>query len=161
VVLMFIFGCVTPASARRSLDLSVIISIGAALGLSEALSHSGLAGVVASHWMNGFGSGAWTQLLGLYLLTLVLTQLLTNNAAAVLVFPLALSVATATGQDPRPLFIVVALAASASFLTPIGYQTNLMVMGPGGYRFVDYLKLGFPVTLIHAVLTLTLVPLLY
>jgi len=159
--LMFICGCVTSASARRSIDLTVVIGIGSALGISEAVRVSGLADAVASNWMSLFGNTEWSLMLGIYLLTWIMTMFLTNNASAVLVFPLVLSVATEMQVDPRPLLVVLALASSASFATPIGYHTNLMVMGPGGYRFVDYLRFGLPLTFLHAIGTLALVPLLY
>jgi len=80
--------------------------------------------------------------------TLALTELITNNAAAVLLFPIGIAAAHQAGVDPRPFAIAVALSASASFLTPIGYQTNTMVYGPGGYRFGDYARLGLPLTLL-------------
>jgi di/tricarboxylate transporter len=159
--LMLMMGCVSSASARKSIDLSVIVGIGSALGLSEAVASSGLAGVLTSHCLGLFGESTSMISLGIYLLTLVLTLLLSNNAAAVLVFPFAISVASEMGLDPRPLLVIVALAASASFATPIGYQTNLMVMGPGGYRFMDFLRLGLPLTLLHMVGTMILVPLIY
>lgn len=159
--LMFLMGCISSVNARKSIDLSVIISIGAALGLSEAVRISGLAEAVATQWMTLFGSGPWVLMIGIYLLTWILTIMLTNNAAAVMVFPFVVSVSAEMQTDPRPMIVVLALAASASFCTPIGYQTNLMVMGPGAYRFVDYLRLGLPLTLIHGVMTLTLVPLIY
>jgi di/tricarboxylate transporter len=90
--------------------------------------------------------------------TILLTELITNNAAAALMFPIALSTAASLGVDPRPLALAVAVAASASFLTPIGYQTNTMVYGPGGYRFQDYSRLGLPLTVLVLALTVFLVP---
>jgi hypothetical protein len=99
--------------------------------------------------MRTFGTlGVAGALLGIVLATILLTELITNNAAAVLVFPVAIAAAAAMGLDPRPVAIAVAIAASASFLTPIGYQTNTMVYGPGGYRFTDYGRLGAPLTVI-------------
>ncbi len=92
--------------------------------------------------------GVTGVVLGVALVTLVLTELITNNAAAVLVFPLAMTMAEHHGLGLRPMALAVAVAASASFLTPIGYQTNTMVYGPGGYRFTDYARLGLPLTLL-------------
>ena len=86
----------------------------------------------------------WLALIIVYLVTILFTELITNNAAAVIVFPIALGVAEQLGVSPLPYIVAVMFAASASFMTPLGYQTNLMVMGPGGYRFTDYLRIGFP-----------------
>jgi len=98
-------------------------------------------------------------LLGVVLATVALTELITNNAAAALVFPIALSSAAALEVDPRGFALAVAIAASASFLTPIGYQTNTMVYGPGGYRFGDYARLGAPLTLMVILTIVAVVPL--
>jgi di/tricarboxylate transporter len=94
---------------------------------------------------------------GIYILTNVLTELITNNAAAVLMLPIALALGIETGITPHAMAVTVAIAASASFLTPIGYQTNLMVMGAGRYKFKDYLKAGLPITLILLTITLIMV----
>lgn len=96
-----------------------------------------------------------------YFLTWILTELITNNAAAVLVFPIALSIASSLGLDFIPFAIVIIMAASASFSTPLGYQTNLMIYGPGGYKYTDYLRIGLPLNLIVAFTTLSLVPFLW
>ncbi len=96
--------------------------------------------------------------MGTYCVVALLTSLVTNNAAAVITFPIAMAGAESLGVNPLPYVVVVMFAASASFLTPIGYQTNLMVMGPGGYRVEDYLKLGGPLNLLTAVVVLTLTP---
>ncbi len=95
------------------------------------------------------------------LATVALTQLVTNNAAALLMFPIAVSSAEAAGIDPRGMAVAVAIAASASFLTPLGYQTNTMVYGPGGYRVTDYVKVGLPITVIAIVGVVALVPIFY
>ena len=96
-----------------------------------------------------------------YLLTSVLTELVSNNAVAVVMTPIAIGVATALGVDPRPLVITVMVAASASFATPIGYQTNTLVYGPGGYSFTDFIKIGLPLNLCIGILTSILVPLFW
>ena len=156
--LMLITRCTPSSTARRSIDLTVVISIAAAIGLSEAISASGLSDKLAHFSLSLCGQSQMWFLVVIYVLTLTLTLLLTNNAAAVLMFPLALSGALKLGIDLRPVAMVLMMAASASFATPLGYQTNLMVMGPGAYRFTDYLKLGVPLTLIHAITTLYWVP---
>ena len=103
----------------------------------------------------------WMSLVAVYVVTVLLTELVTNNAAAALAFPLVLSVADQLGVSPMPFVIVIMMGASASFITPIGYQTNLMVYGPGGYRFGDYLRLGLPLALMVGCVTLLLAPLLW
>jgi di/tricarboxylate transporter len=100
-------------------------------------------------------------LLGIVLATMVMTELVTNNAAALLMFPIAIAAAGESGIDPRGVAIAVAVSASNSFLTPIGYQTNTMVYGPGGYRFTDYARLGAPISLASVVIVVGLVPLLW
>jgi di/tricarboxylate transporter len=93
--------------------------------------------------------------------TLVVTELITNNAAAALMFPLAISTADKLGANYYPFIITVMMAASAGFATPIGYQTNLMVYGPGGYRFSDYLKIGVPLDILVAIVTVALAPIYF
>lgn len=147
VVLLVGTRVLSPTEARDAVDLDVIITIASAFGLASAISSSGLADELAAGivgLLDGFGSRG--VLLGLVLATIVLTELVTNNAAAMLMYPIAVSAAVAAGLDPRGAAIAVAVAGSASFLTPIGYQTNMMVYGPGGYRFIDYARLGLPLT---------------
>ncbi len=155
-------GVLSPTEARRALDLDVLLLIAAAFGVGAAVRVSGLADVVAGGITASFAPlGPRGLLLGVVLVTLVLTEAVTNNAAAVLVFPVAVDVALGAGLDSRPFAIALALAASASFLTPIGYQTNTMVYGPGGYRFGDYARLGFPLTLLVIVGIVGIVPLFW
>ena len=149
----------TPSEARNAIDLDVIIVIAGAFGLAAALESSGLAEIAASGMLQAFTPfGPYGLLFGVVLATVIFTELITNNAAAVLVFPMAIALAAASGLDPRPFAIGVMFAASASFLTPIGYQTNMMVYGRGGYRFSDYARLGFPLTLLVVTLVTVLVP---
>jgi di/tricarboxylate transporter len=161
-VLMVAVGVISPAEARRSVDLEVIVIIAAAFGLAAAMDSTGLAETAADALATAFGGwGDRGVLLGIVLATLVLTEMITNNAAALLMFPIALSVAAETGLDPIGVAIAVAVAASASFLTPLGYQTNTMVYGPGGYRYTDYWRLGLPLTLIVIAMTVWLVPIIW
>jgi di/tricarboxylate transporter len=141
----------TFSEARDAIDLDVIIVIASAFGLGAAMESTGLAGQVADLLTDAFGNfGSAGIVLGVVLATAVLTELVTNNAAAVVMFPIAVASAGPAGVDPRAMAVAVAIAASASFLTPIGYQTNTMVYGPGGYRFTDYARVGFPITVIVA-----------
>jgi di/tricarboxylate transporter len=142
-------GVLTTSEARRAVDVNVIVVIAAAFGLGAAMVSSGLAGILAETLVDGLGGlGPRAVLLGLVVATIVLLSVITNNAAAVLMFPIATSAASSLGLEARPFAIAIAVAASASFLTPIAYQTNLMVYGPGGYRFSDYVRLGGVVTLV-------------
>ncbi len=153
---------ISPREARAAVDLDVIIVIAAAFGLAAAIEGSGLADVVAGLIVDGLGAfGAAGALAGVVVATVILTELVTNNAAAVLLFPVAMTAAADVGVDPRGFAIALALAASASFLTPIGYQTNTMVYGAGGYRFTDYPRLGAPLTAIVIAAVVTLVAAAY
>jgi di/tricarboxylate transporter len=158
---MLLTRCCTHDEARRSLDLPVLVSIAAAFGLGRAMQVSGLDAALASGAVELGASSPLVALIVVYFVTAALTELVTNNAAAVLAFPLAISVAERLDAQPMPFVFTVMIAASASFLTPIGYQTNLMVMGPGGYRPSDYLRLGLPLAAVTAVVTLTVVPLIW
>lgn len=154
--------CVTVVEARRSIELNVLIVIAAALGISKALEKTGAAGFLAHLVVENVRDLGPVGLLGaVYLVTSVLTELITNNAAAALMFPVAMAVAGEQGLDPMPFAVGIAVAASASFATPIGYQTNLMVYGPGGYRFTDFLKLGIPLNLMFMMVALVVIPMIW
>ncbi len=158
-VLMTAGGALTAAEARSAVDLDVIILIAAAFGLGEALRSSGLADLLAGGIVASSQTlGPLGILLGVAVVTMILTELITNNAASVLIFPIAISTAAAAGLDPRPFAVIVAFSASAAFLSPVGYQTNTMVYGPGGYRFLDYLRLGVPLTFVLLAVLAILVP---
>jgi di/tricarboxylate transporter len=147
VIALVAFGVLTGGEARRAVDLEVILMIGASFGLGVAMEKSGLADVLAGGLTSAFGAwGPLGALLGIILATSLVTELITNNAAAALMFPIAFSTAEGIGADPRFFGIVVAVMASTSFLTPIGYQTNTMIYGPGGYRFIDYTRFGALIT---------------
>ncbi|HEX2154024.1 MAG TPA: SLC13 family permease [Acidimicrobiia bacterium] len=149
----------TPNEARSAVDLDVIVLIAAAFGLAHAIEASGLATTVASGLVDGLQFlGVRGILTGVILSTLVMTAVITNNAAALLMFPVAVATAQQAGFDPRGFAVSVAVAASVDFLTPIGYQTNTMVYGPGGYRFSDYARLGAPITVTVVLTLVILVP---
>lgn len=158
-VLLVAVGVMTPLEARRSVDIEVIVVIASAFGVAAAMETSGLAVLVADGLVSVFDSlGPRGVLLGVVVATIVLTEMITNNAAALLMFPIAVATAGAGGLDPRGAAIAVAVSASASFLTPIGYQTNMMVYGPGGYRFTDYARLGLPLTFLVIAALVVIVP---
>ena len=158
-LLMVVTRCLRIADARAAIDLQLLLTIAGALAMGRALTVSGAADAVAGGMVQLVGSGnPWTLLIVLYLLTMIFTELITNNAVAAMVFPLAVAVAADSGHHPRPFIIAIALASSLAFITPIGYQTNLMVMGPGGYRPRDYLRSGIPISLSVALTAMVLIP---
>jgi di/tricarboxylate transporter len=160
--MMVLFRVLTPGEARGAVDLDVIVLIAASFGVGLAIEKTGLAAMVARGLVDAFASlGTTGAVLGVALATVALTEIVTNNAAAVILFPIGFQAATVVDADPRAFAVVVAIAASASFLTPIGYQTNTMVYGPGGYRFSDYARLGFPLTIIVLAVLVVGVPLLW
>jgi di/tricarboxylate transporter len=155
-------GCLSGAQARRSIDWSTLVVIGAALVVGKTIETSGLAAIASTGLVHGFqASGRWAVLASVYLGTLIATELVTNNAAAALMFPVALASAEAAGANVMPFAVVVAVAASAGFAVPFGYQTHLMVYGAGGYRFGDFVRIGLPLDLIVMAVTLIITPLLF
>ncbi|MEM8706544.1 MAG: SLC13 family permease [Actinomycetota bacterium] len=137
----------TFAEAKTAVDLDVVLLIAAAFGVGRAVQSSGLAEQIGDGVVSALGgAGTFGLVLGVVVATSLLTEIVTNNAAVVVVFPIALEVAAEATIDPSLMAIVVALAASTSFLSPIGYQTNTMVYGPGGYRFSDYVRAGAPLS---------------
>jgi di/tricarboxylate transporter len=152
----------TARQAMGAIDLSVVVLIAAAFGLGAAVDASGLGSVIADLLLTVFlPFGLIGALAGVLLATMAITELISNNAAAVLLFPVAVATAAATGSDPRPFIIAVTLGASLSFLSPLGYQTNLMVYGIGNYQFRDFTRLGIPLNLVSIALSLLLIPLVF
>ena len=150
-------GALTPRQARDSVDVNVVVLIGAAIGVGTGVESSGLANRLGDTLVDlTSGAGTWGAAIGVVVAALILTELITNAGAVALMVPIAMRVATDVGADPRLFALGITVAASASFLTPIGYQTNTMVYGPGRYRFTDYLRLGLPLT----AMVVTVVPLL-
>ncbi len=159
---LVIFGVVTPREARVSVDLDVIVTIGSAFGLAAAMEASGLAATIAQGLVDGLGAlGPAGLLAGVVVATVILKELITNKAAVLLIFPIAIATAQSAGANPRGFALAVAVAAATSFLTPIGFQTNMMVYGPGGYRFTDYLRLGLPLTVAVVAVILVGVPIIW
>jgi di/tricarboxylate transporter len=151
--------CVGLSELRRSLDLRLLAVIACSFALGAAIDRTGVANLVAGQLGSLGGSDPFTTLVLVYVMTVVFTELLTNNAAAILVFPIGVSAANQLGVDPMPFVMAVMMGASAGFITPIGYQTNLMVYGPGGYRFTDYIKVGAPLSLVVGLAVLWAIPL--
>ncbi len=159
--MMLLLRCCTPSQARRSVEWHVLIVIAAALGLGKALESTGAAASIAGSLLGLTGSNPWMTLALVYAVTALFTEVITNNAAAALIFPIAMNTAERLGVNPMAFIICIMVAASASFASPIGYQTNLMVYGPGGYRFGDYFRFGAPLGMLVGVVAVTLAPLIW
>jgi di/tricarboxylate transporter len=151
--------CLRPEEAYAAIDWRVIVLLAGVLPLGIALQKSGGADWVAQHalgWLSGYGP--LVMLAAIYLLTAMMTEVMSNNAAAVLVVPIAISTAESMGVDAKPFLVAVAFAASTSFATPVGYQTNTMVYTAGGYRFADFPKIGIPLNLLFWAMAVLLIP---
>jgi di/tricarboxylate transporter len=157
-VAMLATRCMTVEAARNSIHWPVIIVIASAIGVGRAMETSGLAAAAASQVVGLAGSDPFVNLVALFLLTSLFSEIITNNAAVVLMFPIAVSVAASLGADPMPFVIAIVMAAAGAVATPIGYQTNLMVYGPGGYVFTDFLRAGLPLVAVTATIALLVIP---
>jgi len=159
--LMLLLRCTSASAARRAVDWQVLLVIAASFGMGTALQQTGAASAVAGGLVALAGDNPWATLALVFVATSLFTNLITNNAAAALMFPIALAAAARLDVSVLPFAVVIMKAASASFATPLGYQTNLMVLGPGGYRFADYLRLGVPLTALTGALTVLIAPLVW
>jgi di/tricarboxylate transporter len=159
--LMLLTRCTDGATARKAPDWQVLVVIATSFGIGAALQNTGAAAFVASGLISMVGHDPQLALAGIFVTASLLTSFATNNVAAVLVFPICIQTATAVNSNPEPFLITLMVAASASFATPIGYQTNLMVFNIGGYRFGDFLRVGVPLTLLVGLVTVLLVPLIW
>ncbi len=160
-LLMVVTRCVAVRDARDSVDWSVLIVIGAALGLGDALDSSGASQAVAGGLIRIAAGHPWTVLVAVHLTTMLFTEVITNNAAVALVYPIAITSAQTLGVSPMPFIFCIMIAGSSSFATPIGYQTNLMVYGPGGYRFSDFLRVGLPLNFLVMAVAVSLAPIIW
>lgn len=158
---MLVFRCVSEETARRRVDWQLLIAIAASFGLGHALESTGAARVVAEGVLSAAGSDPRMALIAVYGIATLLSAVITNNAAAVLVFPIAMATATRLGVSPMPFVIAIMVGASASFATPLGYQTNLMVYGPGGYTFGDFFRIGMPLSLLIWAVTVVVTPVFF
>ncbi|NJL47407.1 MAG: SLC13 family permease [Leptolyngbyaceae cyanobacterium SM2_5_2] len=160
-VLMLLTGCCSTGQAFRSIDWSVLLVVAAALGIGKALEVTGGAAAIASTLLGFAGDNPLVSLAIIYGVTTLLTEVITNNAAAAVVFPVAISLSQTLEVSLMPFVIAIMIGASASFATPIGYQTNLMVYGPGGYKFTDFMRVGIPFNLLFWLLTVIIAPIVY
>ncbi|MEZ9593310.1 SLC13 family permease [Shewanella sp. 10N.261.52.F9] len=155
-------GAVSLAELKRRFPFELVVIVGSALSLANLMLSTGLADDIAAFILGAInGYGVFAAFVAVYLLTLLLTELITNNAAAALCFPVAYAIAMNYGVDTRPFILAVVFGASASFISPYGYQTNLMVYNAGNYRFSDFVRLGLPLSLLYSAIVLLMVPALF
>lgn len=158
---MILTRCISVHNARQSIDWQVLLVIAASIALGSAVESTGAASATAKLLMGLFHSSPQAVLAGIFILTVIFTAIISNVAAAVLMYPIASASAASLGVDVTPFAIALMIAASSSFATPIGYQTNLMVMGPGDYKFSDFLKMGIPLTVLITLTAVYLIPLFW
>jgi di/tricarboxylate transporter len=162
LITLVLFGVLNIEDIRRELDLSLLMVLVCSLAIGVALEKSGAAAVVAGILIDGGKSiGTVAVLSALFVVTIILTSLITNAAAVSIVFPIAMSLASQMQLPPTPFFVAIAFAASGDFMTPIGYQTNLMVYGPGGYTFKDFFRVGALLTVLYSLICITFISFYY
>ena len=158
----FFSGTLSIREARRSIQWNVLVLIASSFSMGIALHQTGVAGYLAELVLPLIGVNQYFLIGGVFLMTMIITEMITNNAAALLVFPIAIQTARLAGYNSpealKAIGVTVAIAASCSFATPIGYQTNTIVYGPGGYRFMDYMRVGIPLSLLILLLSTFLIP---
>lgn len=156
------FRCISTREARRTIRWNLLVLIASAFALGHALEKTGVASFFASTLIPLVGGNPYTFVAGLFFMTLIITEAITNTAAALLVFPIAMQAAKLEGFESvsamKAVAVTVAIASSCSFITPIGYQTNTIVYGPGGYRFLDYMRVGLPLSILIWILSTLLIP---
>jgi di/tricarboxylate transporter len=158
-IALVLLRCLEPDEAYAAIDWRVVVLLAGVFPLGVAMRDSGLAALIVDHTLAPLGAyGPLAALAALYLVTATLTEFMSNNAAAVLLTPIALGTAETLGVDAKPMLIAVMFAASTAFATPVGYQTNTMVYSAGGYRFSDFMKIGIPLNLLFFVLAVLLIP---
>lgn len=159
--LMVLTRCCSQRAALAQVDFPLLLTIGAAFGLGHALQNTGAATALAAGLLHLLGTNPWLALAAIALSVSLMTEFVTNNAAAVIGFPIALSTAEQLGANPMPFVMVLMIAASASFATPLGYQTNLMVYGAGRYRLSEFLRIGIPMNALVAGTAVLIAPLIW
>lgn len=148
-----------PQKYTKYIFWDILITIACAFAISKAMENSGVADLLASYIIGlSHSHGPYVLLAAMFIITNIFTELITNNAAAALSFPLALSISQQLGVSPMPFFVVICMAASASFSTPIGYQTNLIVQGIGNYKFTDFVRIGLPLNIITFLISVFVIP---
>ena len=158
---LLLTGCLSVRAAWRSIEFETLVVLGAAIGLEAAITNSGLSAAIAN-LLNAIGGGnPYIALTVVFCGAIVMTNLITNAAAAAFMFPITVSMASQMGVNFMPFVIVLMMGCSYAFINPTGYQTNLMVQGPGGYKFADFTKLGLPLTILVGIVVIILAPLIF
>ncbi|MBR9789622.1 MAG: SLC13 family permease [Vibrionaceae bacterium] len=162
IISLLAFGIIQVSELRRRFPIDIVVIVGSALSIAQLMISSGLSVRMGEMFIQAFnGWGVFGALIATYIMTLVLTELVTNNAAAALSFPIGYSMAIGYGVDPMPFIMAVLFGASASFISPYGYQTNLLVYSVGNYKLTDYVRIGVPISIVYSVLVLTLIPVFF
>ncbi|MBN2520881.1 MAG: SLC13 family permease [Bacteroidales bacterium] len=162
ILISLAFKITSPKEIPKNIDYDLALIIAMSLALGTAMIKTGAAELIADLLINIFVPlGPVGILFGIYLITAILAAYITNKASVAIIFPISLTIAVTLNLNPLPFIFIVSFAAAANFMTPIGYQTNLMVYGPGGYSFKDFFKIGFPLTIIYMVVTVTILSLIY
>ena len=160
-ILMIVTKSCSVSQAERSLDLTVILTIAASFALGNAIDSTGLARLIAENIVELSQGRPWLMLILTYVAVSILTELITNNAAAILMLPIVLGMTEQAGVANEPFILAIMMAASASFATPLGYQTNLMVYGPGNYHFRDFIRVGIPMNIFIGLVTIGVISLVF
>jgi di/tricarboxylate transporter len=161
-VFLVVTKCITMEDAYKAIDWKVIFLLAGAMSLGVAMERSGTASLISGFLINIIGDwGPIAIVSALYLITSMLTEMMSNNASAVLLTPIAIATAVSLGLDARPFLMAITFAASSSFMTPVGYQTNTMIYGAGNYRFMDFVKVGTPLNIIFWIIATFMIPVLF
>ena len=159
---LMLTGTIKLSEVKRRFPIELLAVVGSAIGLAKLMIGTGLAGEISSAMLYVLGDfGPYGAFIAIFLMTVLFTELITNNAAAALSFPVAYALAVGFDVSPLPFIMAVAFGASASFISPFGYQTNLMVYSAGNYRLKDYIAMGLPLSIIYSITVLTLIPLVF
>jgi len=162
IAVLILSGCLMVNEVKRRFPLEIWMVVLGALTLAKAFENSGLAELLAQQIESVLqGQSVYLTLIAIFVITLLMTEIVTNSAAAALVFPIAYSIALGLGVSPLPFVMAVAFGASGSFISPYGYQTNMMVFNAGNYRLMDFVKFGLPVSIAYSIIVLSMIPIVF
>ena len=161
MAILVIIDMISPKDIHKHIDFNLYMIIALSLSLGTAVMKTGTADFIANFFDTIAPFGPIGLMIAIYFITAILAAYITNQGAVALIFPIALTLALNHGFDPKPFILIVAYAAAANFMTPIGYQTNIMVYGPGNYSFKDFFRVGFPLTIIYMFVAVTILYQIY